>query len=47
MLIKVDCPVLVQKDDGTYDESVKVPNLIKAEGMGPDGWKMAVMKLLG
>jgi mannosyl-3-phosphoglycerate phosphatase len=46
MLRMVDCPVLVQKDDGTYDENVKVPKLIKAEGIGPEGWKRAVMKLL-
>jgi mannosyl-3-phosphoglycerate phosphatase len=47
MLRKVDYPVLVQKDDGTYDENVTARNLIKAEGIGPEGWNKAVTELLG
>ncbi len=44
MLEKVDYPILVQKPDGSYDPRINVPNLIKAEGTGPDGWNNAVIK---
>jgi mannosyl-3-phosphoglycerate phosphatase len=46
MLEKVDIPVLVQKSDGTYDDGITVNNLMKAEGIGPYGWKEAVMKIM-
>ncbi|MBI5100403.1 MAG: HAD-IIB family hydrolase [Nitrospirae bacterium] len=46
MLKKVDLPVLIPKEDGDYDPRVKLPNLIKAEGIGPDGWNKAIMELL-
>jgi len=44
MLGKVDYPILVQKPDGSYDPRINVPNLIQAEGIGPDGWNNAVIK---
>ena len=48
MLQNVDYPVVVQKKDGTYNRVVlkKVKGCIKAEGIGPEGWNKAVIKLL-
>ena len=46
MLEKVDIPVVVQKCDGTYDDGITVHDLMKAKGIGPAGWKEAVMKIL-
>ena len=34
MMEKVDIPIVVQKPDGTYDDSIAVPNLITAQGLG-------------
>lgn len=47
LLQSVDYPVLVQKEDGSYDERIRLPDLIKAEGIGPEGWNRAVMRLIG
>ncbi len=38
MLQKVDLPVIVQKPDGTYDDRIQIPGLVKARGSGPVGW---------
>jgi mannosyl-3-phosphoglycerate phosphatase len=46
MLARADYPVLVGKDDGTYDERVQVPGIIKASGIGPEGWNTAVREIL-
>jgi mannosyl-3-phosphoglycerate phosphatase len=46
MLEMVDYPVLIQKEDGTYDERVSVSNIIKAEGPGPEGWNKALLSLI-
>lgn len=46
LLKEVDHPVLVQKEDGNYDERVAFPGLIKADGIGPVGWCRAVVELL-
>ena len=48
MLQNVDYPVVVQKKDGSYNREVlkKVKGCIKADGIGPDGWNKAVIKLL-
>jgi mannosyl-3-phosphoglycerate phosphatase len=46
MLAAVDRPVLVQRPDGTYDNEVRLPNLLRARGIGPNGWNRAVMELL-
>ncbi|MFN3481304.1 MAG: HAD-IIB family hydrolase, partial [Thermodesulfovibrionales bacterium] len=35
MLEKVDLPVIVKKSDGSYDLRIKVPRIIKADGIGP------------
>ncbi len=46
LLRTVDQPVLVQKEDGTYEPGVDLPDLIKADGIGPRGWGRAIMRLL-
>jgi mannosyl-3-phosphoglycerate phosphatase len=46
LLRVVDQPVLVQKEDGTYEASVSLPNLIRADGIGPRGWNRAITRLL-
>ncbi len=45
MLREVDYPVLVRKGDGGY-ESLDVPGLLKADGVGPEGWRSAIMDIL-
>ena len=47
MLREVDHPVLVQKPDGSHDSRVDIPGLIRAEGIGPEGWNRAVEELIG
>jgi len=46
MLQRVDHPILVKKHDGSYDPTIKIPNLIKTDGIGPDGWNTAVREQL-
>ncbi len=46
MLRSVDLPVVVQKRDGSYDKRIRVKGLIRAEGIGPEGWNRAVMEML-
>ncbi|TAN44018.1 MAG: HAD-IIB family hydrolase [Nitrospirae bacterium] len=46
MLREVDQPVLIPKEDGSYDHRVNLPGIIKAEKSGPDGWNKAIMELL-
>jgi mannosyl-3-phosphoglycerate phosphatase len=42
MLERVDYPVIVQKPDGSYDPRINIPDLIRAEGIGPVGWNKAI-----
>jgi len=46
MLREVDYPVIVQRPDGNYDGRIDIPNLIRAEGIGPEGWNRAVNGLI-
>jgi len=46
MLRRADYQVLVKKDDGSYDARVEGPGIIKADGIGPEGWNSAVLKIL-
>ncbi len=46
LLKEMDHPVLIQREDGSYDPGVEVPNLIKARGIGPAGWNRALLELL-
>lgn len=46
MLEKVDCPILVRNHRGEHDRGIALPNLMRAEGIGPEGWNKAVLKLI-
>jgi mannosyl-3-phosphoglycerate phosphatase len=46
MLEKVDYPVLVRNYRGEHDRRISLPNLIKAEGIGPEGWNGALLSLI-
>ncbi|UCD34555.1 MAG: HAD-IIB family hydrolase [Nitrospiraceae bacterium] len=48
MLLQVDYPVVVKKENGRYHPEVvkRVPGLIRARGAGPEGWNRAVNELL-
>lgn len=47
MLEKVHYPVAVRKPDGCYDARLlQIPGLIRADGVGPEGWNRAVLSLL-
>ncbi len=46
MLQMVDHPVVVQKFDGSYDSRINVPNLLKADGIGPVGWNQTINQLI-
>ena len=46
MLERVDFPVCVQKQNGIYDPQINMPKLIRAEGIGPEGWNSALIKFL-
>ncbi len=45
LLREVEHPVLVQKEDGSYAR-IELPRLIRAGGIGPQGWIRAVLKLI-
>ncbi|MGH7273794.1 MAG: mannosyl-3-phosphoglycerate phosphatase [Nitrospiria bacterium] len=46
MLAAVDYPILIQRPGGGYEESIQLPGLIRAGGIGPEGWRNAILKLL-
>jgi mannosyl-3-phosphoglycerate phosphatase family protein len=46
LLREVDHPVIVQKEDGSYDPAVELPGLIKARGVGPEGWNRVLLEML-
>lgn len=46
MLEKADYPVLVRNYKGEHDRRISLSNLIKAEGIGPEGWNDAILKLI-
>jgi mannosyl-3-phosphoglycerate phosphatase len=46
MLECVDYPVLVRKPDGSHDPRIRTANLIRADGIGPEGWNKAVLEIL-
>ncbi|NOY39379.1 MAG: HAD hydrolase family protein, partial [Nitrospirae bacterium] len=47
MLEAVDIPVVVQKPGGIYDSRIVVPDIVRADGIGPDGWRKVIMELIG
>ena len=40
---EVDHPVLIPKEDGSYDQRVDLPNLKKTRDIGPSGWNEEVL----
>ena len=46
LLKRVDYPVLVKNEDGSYEPVDGIPSLIKADGIGPVGWAKAVTGIL-
>jgi mannosyl-3-phosphoglycerate phosphatase len=47
MLARADHPIVVQKPDGSYDPELILPNLIRADSIGPDGWNKVILDLIG
>ncbi len=47
MLRAVDIPVLVRRPDGSHLEVVDLPGLIIAPYAGPEGWREAILRILG
>lgn len=49
MFLNVDYPIIVKKKNETHDKTVmkEVPNIRKAEGIGPDGFNTCVLQFLG
>lgn len=46
MLEAVDHPVLVQQEDGSFDERIDIAGLIRTQSPGPLGWNETVLQLL-
>ncbi len=46
MLKAVDIPVLVKNYDGQYEKGIKLKNRHLADGIGPEGWNIAVKQLI-
>lgn len=46
MLALVDRPVLVRKPDGSHDRAIRLPRLLRTQGIGPAGWNEAVLDIL-
>lgn len=46
MLESVDRPIIVRKRDGEYDRQINIPGLMKADGIGPEGWNKIILDLI-
>lgn len=46
LLAAVDIPILVRQNDGSYEPDIHLPRLIRAQGIGPQGWSRAVLDVL-
>jgi mannosyl-3-phosphoglycerate phosphatase len=46
MLEQVAHPILVRNHRGEHDSRIQLPHLIKAEGIGPEGWSKAVLSVI-
>jgi mannosyl-3-phosphoglycerate phosphatase family protein len=46
MLQRVDYPILVQRKDGRHHPQIDVPRMIRAHGIGPEGWNAAMLQLM-
>ena len=47
MLASVDRPILVQRQDGTFDGAIELPSLVRMNGVGPRGWNAAILEQVG
>ena len=45
-LAMLDYPILVQKQEGSYDPDIHLSGMIRAAAIGPVGWNEAVLELL-
>ncbi len=45
-LLTVDRPVLIKKANGRHDPRIRIPGIVRTQGIGPKGWSEAVMNLL-
>lgn len=46
MLKRVDIPIAVRRPDGRHHPALDLPNLMRAGGIGPEGWNRAVLELI-
>ncbi len=48
-LVQVDRPILIKNPDGSWDQQVveKMPAIERTDGIGPNGWREAIEKILG
>jgi mannosyl-3-phosphoglycerate phosphatase family protein len=46
MLARADRGIVVQKPDGTYDPHLEKASFLRAEGIGPEGWRNAISGIL-
>ncbi|OGP14339.1 MAG: hypothetical protein A2052_09650 [Deltaproteobacteria bacterium GWA2_54_12] len=46
LLKSVDYPVIVKNEDGHYEPVDGIPSLVKADGIGPEGWAKALTGIL-
>lgn len=46
MLERVDYPIIVRNYRGEHDRRIALPNLIRADGIGPEGWNKAVLEFI-
>jgi len=46
MLEKVDICFVVEKSSGGHDERINIPNLVKVQGIGPQGWNRTMQNLI-
>ena len=46
LLRAVDVPVLIRREDGSYDGRIDIPGLYRTNEMGPAGWNEAVLRFI-
>ncbi|OPY69908.1 MAG: Glucosyl-3-phosphoglycerate/mannosyl-3-phosphoglycerate phosphatase [Syntrophorhabdus sp. PtaU1.Bin002] len=46
MLKSVNYPIIVKHPDGTFDPRIHLGWVIKADGVGPEGWNKAILQLI-
>jgi mannosyl-3-phosphoglycerate phosphatase family protein len=46
MLREADIPVAVMRPEGDYDSRLSLPHLVRAPGVGPEGWNAEVIRIV-